>query len=209
MKIEIGGAEKLDERVWKAQLTPSEVRLLAPKMERDGDFTVVLLAEDPKGDEDQGHISFEHTKCTIINAGNSDTAIFVVNDIRPKQQNHLTEESTFSSSPGDGKFVHLLPPQLKDLGTFLLCKIRDLFPGDLKLYPSSGKYVETPDNFWTIRPQSRDGSFRVTLRGRPESFSQVGTLELKPDMTGYSSCKVSNKEQALELVMLLKQVRKK
>lgn len=76
-------------------------------------------------------------------------------------------------------------------------------------YPRSGKYVETPDNFWTVRVQPRDRSFRFTVRGTPESFNARGVLKLKPDMTGYSSFKLKDETQIGELVDILKQTRRK
>jgi very-short-patch-repair endonuclease len=115
-----------------------------------------------------------------------------------------------SSESGDRAFLRSLPPELKDFGAELLQRVRSLFPGDLVFHPTSGKYVESPDNFWTIRPQPRAHSFRITVRGEPELFSSIGgSLRVQRDWGSYSCFTVERPSQIEDLIRVLKQVRRK
>ena len=99
--------------------------------------------------------------------------------------------------------------RLSDFGRQLLSAVRASYPGTLRLAPKSGKFVETPDNFWTIRIQPRDESFRITLRGNPDDFSPTDGIRLVPDRTGYSSLKLTSSMQIADFIKLLQQVPRK
>ena len=87
--------------------------------------------------------------------------------------------------------------------------MRSQFSGELKFFEKSEEFVETPDNFWTVRIRPRDCSFRITVRGKPESFEKPRSVSLKPDMTGYSSFKLSTPGQIDDFIRILAQVPKK
>lgn len=207
--VQIHDARQLDEGIWKARLSPSEIRFLDPKAENAGPFSVLLLTENPAFDREGRSLSFNPSGVKLLNAGTSDTAILIGAAANGPRPAITPKSSPASSGSGDQKFLQSLPSGLKDFGAELLRKVRSLFPGDLAYYPKSGKYVQAPDNFWTIRPQPRDGSFRITVRGRPESFGDRGSLDIKPDMGSYSSFKVERPSQIEDLMRVLKQVRRK
>jgi hypothetical protein len=207
--FQIEGVTCLDKGVWKARLSPSEVRLLDPRAVSGGDITVLLLSEEPKFDAERHQLAFDPSKVKLLNAGTSYNVIVVGNAANPPPANRTRAATSAQPGSGDAKFLSALPSQLHELGRALLAAVRSKYAGDLAFYEASGKYVEAPDNFWTIRPQPRDESFRITVRGRPESFESALTLQLKPDMTGYSSFKVERIGQVEELIRILAQVRRK
>lgn len=207
--FQIEGATRLDDGIWKARLSQSEIRLLDPKAESAGDITVLLLLDEPTFDPERSQLAFDPSKVKLLNAGISDNAILVGNASKVQPANRAKTPTPSQLGSGDAKFLSALPSQLRELGTALLVAVRSKYRGDLVFYEASGKYVEAPDNFWTIRPQPRDESFRVTVRGRPESFESGRTLELKPDMTGYSSFKIERMGQIEELIRVLAQVRRR
>jgi len=209
LMFRIHDAKQLDEGVWKVRLSPSEVRLLNAKPEAVGVVSVLLLTDPPVFDRDNRSLSFNPAGAKLLAAGSSETAIVIGGPISEPRRTSAGKSIAPTASSGDRDFLLALSPGLKDFGTQLLREVRNHFPGTLRFFPKSGKFVETPDNFWTVRPQSRDGSFRITVRGRPESFESPKSLDLKPDMTGYSSFKVSRVGQIDELIRVLKQVRKK
>jgi hypothetical protein len=207
--FQIEGATRLDVGVWKARLSPADLRLLDPRAESNGAITVLLLSDDPRFDVEKKQLSFDPSKVKLLNVGTSDTAILVggvPTDTTPIRSTGLAPAAIGS---GDSRFLNALPSHLNELGTKLLQGVRRKYPGDLTFYETSGKYVEAPDNFWTVRPQPRDESFRITVRGRPESFKVPATLELKPDMTGYTSFKVERIGQIEEFLRVLDQIRRK
>jgi hypothetical protein len=207
--VQIHEARQLDEGVWKARLSPSEIRFLDPKAENAGPLSVLLLTENPAFDRESRSLSFNPAGVKLLNAGTSDTAILIGTALSGSRAAVPSKASQTSVGSGDARFLQLLPSNLKDFGAELLREVRSQFPGDLAFYPASGKYVQAPDNFWTIRPQPRDGSFRITVRGKPDSFTITRSLELKPDMTGYSSFKVERTSQIEDLIRVLRQVRRK
>jgi len=207
--VQIHEAHQLDEGVWKARLSPSEIRFLDPKAENAGPFSVLLLTENPAFDRESRSLSFNPAGVKLLNAGTSDTAILIGTALSGSRAAVPSKAPQTSAGSGDAKFLQSIPANLKDFGTELLREVRSQFPGDLAFYPKSGKYVQAPDNFWTIRPQPRDGSFRITVRGKPDSFTTTRSLELKPDMTGYSSFKVKRPSQIEDLIRVLKQVRRR
>ena len=209
LMVQIHEARQLDEGIWKARLSPSEIRFLDPKAENVGPFSVLLLTEKPAFDRKSHALSFNPSGVKLLNAGTSDIAILIGAAVSAPRAAVSSKAPQTSSGSGDQKFLQSLPPNLNDFGVELLREVRSQFPGDLAFYPASGKYVQAPDNFWTIRPQPRDGSFRITVRGRPESFANARSLELKPDMTGYSSFKVKRPSQIEDLIRVLRQVRRK
>lgn len=208
--FQLRNVEQLDEAVWKARLAPSDVRFLDQKPESTGSKTILLLSEMPTFDKSAGSLAFNPASARVLVAGSSEIAI-VVTAFEANEKTSLSKVRSAAKSVGSGdlSFLEALSPELKEIGSQLLRDVRKEFSGDLRFFPKSGKFIEKPDNFWTIRPQPRDGSLRITVRGRPESFTTPKSLEMKPDMPGYSSFKLSRLAQIEEVVQVLKQVRKK
>jgi hypothetical protein len=207
--FQIAGATRLDDHVWKALLSPAEARLLGPNAPSAGATTVVLLADEATFDAGRRQLAFDPAKARLLNAGTSDSAILIGIAAKPSSSVTGGNMPSISAPPGDAKFLALLPTQLRFLGESLLGAVRTKFPGELKFYEDSGRYIDTPDNFWTIKPQSRDVSFRITVRGTAESFHGVRTLQLKPDRHGYSTFKIARAGQIDDFIRLLGQVRRK
>ena len=207
--FQIEGATRLDDRVWKARLSPAEVRLLGPNAQTAGDTTVLLLSEGMRFDATRGQLAFDPTKAKLLNAGTSDYAIFIGGAAVAATLPTAKAVTPPEARGGDARFLASLPSQLQELGNLLLSAVRARYQGELKYFEDSGRYIETPDNFWTIKPQARDVSFRITVRGTPDSFSDAAVLAPKPDRTGYSTFKVERTGQIEALVRLLDQVRRK
>jgi len=87
-------------------------------------------------------------------------------------------------------------PELKDVGLALIQFAKSQFPNLRFEANPQGRYVATPDNFVTFAVHwQRAKNITVTLRGNPEEFLGFEELELKPDMGGYSSFKVTEARQ--------------
>lgn len=83
-------------------------------------------------------------------------------------------------------------PELEDIGVALVQFAKSQFPHLRFEANSQGRYVATPDNFVTFAVHwQRVKNITVTLRGNPDEFLHFDELELKPDMGGYSSFKVT------------------
>jgi len=117
-----------------------------------------------------------------------------------------TSINSIVNNAGDKKFLNNLPDYLYPLGSKFLNGIRNQYRGHLEYKPVSSKYVERPDNFWTVKIQPRDCSLRVTVRGRPESFPPrlIKKLEIKNDMGSYSNFKVMSEDHLKEAIEVIK-----
>jgi hypothetical protein len=211
MSITIPNVSSLDPGVWKARLPPDDLRFLGATATRLGPVSVLLLLDAPSFNRTTSTLNFSPTNARVLNLGSTDSAIILESPTSPdgrQQIAHITEQLE-QAAGGDAEFLSALPSSLRALGMQLLTTVRASYPGALKFYPKSEKYVETPDNFWVIRIQGRDESFRITVRGRPDDFIAPCTIDLKPDMTGYSAFKLSAPNQIGEFIKILEQVPKK
>ena len=210
LSVSIRDVKSLEAGLWKARLAPADLQFLGAADSRVGPLSVLLISEDAIFDRTSRTLSFNPGAARLLNLGTGEEAVIVQS--RPGLQAPSVRSTTPTAgrvTPGDSRFVSSLSTELREFGTALLQAVRAEFPGELKFFERSGKFVETPDNFWTVRIQARDASFRITVRGRPESFTRPRSLTLKPDMTGYSSFKVSSPTQLEEFMSVLRQVPKK
>ncbi len=206
----IPNVSALDTGVWKAKLAPKELRFLSASATRVGSFSVLLLLDIATYDGAASTLKFNPANACLLNLGNSDNAIIL--ESRTSSTENLMSDGAVMAEDHfacDAEFLVALPSALQELGTQLLRTVRDRYPGVLRFSSKSKKFVETPDNFWTVRIQPRNQSLRITVRGRPHEFSAFPTIELAPDMAGYSAFKLSSARQLPDLIRLFQQVPKK
>jgi len=211
MCLTIQNVSSLDPGVWKAKLPPDDLRFLGGSATRFGQVSVLLLLDVPSFDRATSTLSFSPATARVLNLGSTNSAIILESGSLPAgpQQAAVVAEQLEKAGGGDAEFLSALPSSLRAFGTQLLTTVRASYPGALKFFQKSGKYVETPDNFWVIRIQARDESFRITVRGRPDDFMPSSSIELKPDMTGYSAFKLSAPSQIGDFMKILEQIPKK
>lgn len=199
--LSIQGVKRVSPGLWTVSLEPAHVRMLAGDPQSIGPTSVLLLTTTPSFDADTHSLSFSPASVRVLNVGATDSAVIVASDApsatRPSPKAATTPTP---STGGDVKFLARLTPELKELGQALLHAIRKQFTGELVFHPASEKFVESPDNFWTVRIQPRDRSLRVIVRGTLESLPSASRLEYKRDMGSYTAFKVSSMAQIGEAV---------
>lgn len=213
MKVVIERARQIEVGIWQAPLKPIEVTSFGSVSSRLGLRSVIVIDGAVLFDDRNKTLAFEHAEARPLNVGESDDTLILVaanSTGQPKAilPNSLPSANVAISSTGDQRFLGELPKVLRELGETFLKEVRKHFRGSLRYYDKSGKYVETPDNFWTVRIQPRDESLRITLRGRPESF-RATKLDLKADMTSYSAFKLASVSEISEAVSLIRQAAEK
>ena len=183
---------------------------MGDSVHRFGGTTVLLITRQPISNQDRDSISFTPTDVHVLNEGSTDEAIVIIGE-RAIEEGIGGDVNPTAPAPstGDQLFVGNLPSGLRDLGRLLLRTVRTEINGELKYHPLSKKFVETPDNFWTVRIQPRDLSFRITVRGRPENFVPNIELALENGMMGYSNFKISSKDQLPAFMSVLRQATKR
>ena len=117
-----------------------------------------------------------------------------------------------SGGSGDEQFFDavrsLMPPSLSRIGLRIVEAIRKHCPHGNLIRDKSGRYVERSDNFWTIKPQPKDGSFVITVRGKPDRFRST-IIQVKKDRSSYSRFKVSAESEVEEAIRLVLSAREK
>jgi len=207
--VSIRDVKALEHGVWKASLAPTDLQFLGNASFRIGPLSVLLLNEGASFDKNHQALSFNPGSAQLLNLGTSSEAIIVESPAQGYVGKSIVAGPLAKQHEGDTRFLSSLPDALRGFGAKLLRTVRQEFLGELRFFPKSQKFVESPDNFWTIRIQARDLSFRITVRGRPESFGKLRSISLKPDMTGYSSFKLSSPDQLDEFIQVLRQTPKK
>jgi hypothetical protein len=212
MKIYVEGAKEIAERIWRVHLDPSEVRLLGSSENTVGRFSIILVTTAPDGGN--GHLEFEPRHAHVLNIGSSSEALIIFaalseSGVSQPSSALLDAQGAVRYSGEDQRFLDDLPSELRGLGEDLLRGVRRQYNGWLRFYPPSGKYVEQPDNFWTVKIQRRNKSLRITVRGIPVDFVAPAGIRIVPDMAGYSAFKVCKKDEVDSAVSIIRQSRKK
>ena len=102
-----------------------------------------------------------------------------------------------------------LQAQLREIGVLIYTGVRAASPrGKLRYYKKSKRFVESPDNFWTICFQPRCSDFVITVRGEPEEF-KTESIVVKRDRGTYSRFKVTRLEEVDEAVRLILSARRR
>jgi hypothetical protein len=186
MELTLPAVSQPRDDVWEADVPATDLALLGDAAREDGSVSVVLINGDVRAHG--GRLSFDHAQATVLNRGSTPRTILVRGQIG-------SPAGSLPSAGGDAAFLDSLPKGLKSLGSALLERVRRESPGELRYHETSRRYVETPDNFWTVKVQPRDGSLRLTVRGDVSRFADITGLSISPDRNGYSGFKIANRSE--------------
>jgi hypothetical protein len=192
--------------IWTASIDPQRLMRLASPVRQGGGLSVLFVTR-PFFDEVTHSLQFDLDSAVLLNLGNTFEAVLI--DSRDKDiQQPAPELYKREISEGDLSFLEelkRLPDSLQAIGKQLLTEVRNVYPGKLVFSQRSGKFIESPDNFWVIRIQPRDKSFRVIVYGSPLEHGSKETIELKDDMASYSNFKIDSQQQLTEAVDVILQ----
>lgn len=197
--------------IWTASVDPQRLMKLANPIRQGGSLSVVFVAR-PSYDVGAHSLQFDLDSAVLLNLGNTFEAVLI--DSRDKdvqQSRQITELPTRKESAGDRRFLEelkRLPESQRRLGEQLLTAIRKEYPGELVFHQKSGKFVESPDNFWVVRIQPRVQSLRIVVYGSPGEHGSKSTIELKDDMTSYSNFVIDSDHQIPEAVGVIRQAKR-
>jgi hypothetical protein len=201
LNVTASNAMQVSDGIWLVELPPHQIKFFGDCRNAEGERSVILVS-DPQFDAKTGALAFDTDGVTPLNIGASNTVVALRSKtpslIRVRPSDKLDPDS------GDKQFLSELESLPKDLvssGRLLLSTIRAKFPGDLK--PTRlGKYMNWPDNFWTIKVQPRVKNLALTVRGVPERFGK-SSLEIKPDQNGYSRFWLRKPEELQEALRIV------
>lgn len=206
MRVSIENVAASLDNVWVSTIEPQKLLKLTNPLNQSGTINVVMVT-NPKFSSQRDSLQFDLDSVQLLNLGNSTHTVFInsknsiVSNLRDIKETDATEQSM-----GDKLFLEELcnlPDVQKNIGVKLLTIIRQNYPGELIYHHKSGKYVESPDNFWVVRIQPRAKSLRIIVYGKPEEYSELENIQIKPDMTGYSNFLISDEKQLLEATKII------
>jgi len=196
------------EGVWTASIEPQRLLKLGNPVRQWGRLSIVMVSQPSF--ENQS-LQFDLDTAVLLNLGNTTDAILV--DSRESQavaKEIVLQTNERLKSSGDLRFfkeLGSLTESLRKLGEQLLGEIRKEFPGELVFHEKSGKFVESPDNFWVVRIQPRAQSFRIIVYGTPRKHGAKSTIELKDDMAGYSNFVINRQAQLNEAIDVIRKAK--
>jgi hypothetical protein len=195
MKLTID-VQQVEPAIHLTSLAMDDLELLGKPIHQQGAVSVVLLSDHPQ--PINGQLTFEHTKVTLLNLGSSASTVVITTPAIP--------HATAPLPHGDSQFRSELPPGLRDVGNLLLDQVRRRWAGELGLTQTPRKYVERPDNFWTVKIQPRVGTLALTVRGEPHELSPFSALVLKADQAGYSRFQIRSTDEVDDVIALMEHV---
>lgn len=211
MRVIIEQVSKGPDNIWAASIDPQRLIRLATPLRQGGRLNVVLVTH-PAYDPGSHSLQFDLDTAILLNLGNTFDSVLIDSKEGASGQVMPTPEgSERERAQGDLNFLKdlsRLPEPVKLLGEKLLTKVRESFPGELTYAEKSGKYVETPNNFWVVRIQPRAKSLRIVVFGGPERHGELKTITLKKDQNGYSNFLIDSQHQLAEAVSVICQAKR-
>jgi hypothetical protein len=213
MTVTINEVTQLDKGVWKVNVNPSELSIFGSPSNDVGGVSVLKVVNPDETVNTDGTLIFEPQNVRILNLGSSTEVLIISNTEVENTPTINTPTINKQSNPiiigeGNRKFISDLSTvdqNLKTLGEEFLGEVRTCFSGDLKFDPGANKFVETPDNFWGVKIQSRDKSLRIVVRGLPDRFHDFDdVLDIKKDLTSYSTFKLTQLDQIPVVIKVLR-----
>lgn len=215
MKIAIDRPKHATRTSWLSETPQQALSGFAPLRGNLGELSIVYLPDTPTPDEDQSRVEFDPSAAFLLNRGTGPETLFVFGG-KARDAEDASEIEPHRFGPAiqhdEADFIdrlNELPADLRNLGKTLLAKARQLSPGDYFQRTTAGRYVNRPDNFWTVKIQPRDESFRITVRGRPERFEGIRGPVIKADQNGYSAFKLSTASELDAALVVLKRAKER
>lgn len=209
MEILIRPSKELSQDVWEAKQDPGELSLFGKPLTESGSISVIQVTGDVTLDEPGAALRFDHRHAHVLNLGHSDRTIVIRTGDTMRDRSSLAE----ISHAGDQRFLSDLrsaSPELHAIGSPILGRVRAMRPdNDLTYYEKSHRYVEKPDNYFTVKIQPRARSLVITLRGEPKHFSTIRNLTIVPDQNGYSRTMITSASQIDDAVAAILRARRR
>jgi hypothetical protein len=191
-------AETLAPGIWQADLAGSELTQKAGLVRRG--LPTILIVRDAA--HHQGELSFDFRGLEILSRGDDARALI----LEPLQDTPATDSAMHADISGDEEFQSLLAPLApvtQTLGRDLLERIREIDP-DGELERRGRRFINRPDNFVALEPQTRLNQIIVHLRGDVSA-----KLQPVRSLNGYSAFKVTSEDDLLEIGSALGRAKRK
>lgn len=210
LQMVVSDVRKLAAGVFQAALDPVAVAAIGPPRSRVGARSVVLLPHEGADESIPGSLRFGHESAVVLALGATDDCIFLVESAEVPPSRLENQQSAVPSVasrarelPAGSTFLSATPRHLQPLAETLFNAVSENWTG--RLVKRGRRWVASPDNFWTVTPQPRDGSLAITVRGTPEHFQHVhGRISVVSDRGSYSRFKIHATNQIPDAVAIIR-----
>ena len=190
---------------WLTRINARYLERLSPKPMLQSSVSVVLVDEAEYDETGQALIVRGEPLCPIT-IGVSDTAIVIV-----RRSISVKEAESALQSPranGDNAFLKeaaRLPTWAKESAGQILRAIREVDHGQLER-GERNKFINRPNNFWTITAQPQAKGLAITMYGRPHLFKS-DRISILDDRPGHSRFVIRHHNEVVEAIRLVKESR--
>ena len=208
----IKDVSKVSEDIYSCKIKPSEIKHFGKPISNLGGKNIVVV-DKLEYDSLNKSVDFSPLDCTVLNVG-SDLDTIIIDNTRIDIQNRdgiLDQVSDSKTSYGDNeliKEINKFIPQMNGLARKLIQELRKYYTGYFER-SETGVYVHRPDNFVAIKVQPRDRSLKISVRGEPDRFQDLTSIEVKKDQHGYSRFKIYENSQIDDLLTIISHTKRK
>ena len=202
VRIIVENAKKLSDSIWTANLHQSDLAVLSSARSKTGEMNILYLPSTEKPNGGLEELLLNPIDIVFLNFGTSSNALIIFGEKEGVSHDHKPSGNYHGDDDLFSKDILKLPKPLQDVGNELVSRIRKSFPGYF-IKSTNGRYVNQPDNFWTIKIQPNDQSLALTVRGKSLEFGGAGEIDVLDDRPGFSRFKLKEYRQLESAIKII------
>jgi hypothetical protein len=202
VKVIIESVKSINDSIWSADLDHADLAVLSTAKSKIGKMNILYLPQTEKPHSGSEELLLDPRDIIFLNSGASSKAILIFGEKVENSRDQKKSSNYFGNDELFSKEMLQLSKPLQDLGNELVNRIRQIFPGYF-IKSKNGRYVNQPDNFWTIKIQPNDQSFAITVRGKSFEFRNIDDIKILDDRPGFSRFKIEDYRQLESAIKII------
>ena len=195
--------------VWDVRIEPERLAVLGQPAVKGRGPSVIFL-EHGLTQVGEGGLEFGLDSAALLNLGTVPEAIVVDVSLPEEGEGHRSgaiPEASMRRLPagGDKDFLEALPQAMLGLGEQFLRAMRSEFPGRLEYRERSGRWIETPDAWWTVKPQPYKQNFYISVRRPPDEYDVPTSIVMKRERASWSRLYLGSVAQLDDVMTVMRQ----
>ncbi len=209
IKVGLDEAVRISEGMWRARVERTRLTGLGHFSTSERGPSIIFLDEEPSAANGSG-VEFALHGARLVNLGTLSEVIVIwtrdsERDIGEGIAAPVGGSAPTGLAPGDMDFLSSLPRHLRDLGEKFLRAMRREFPGQLEYRGASGRWIETPDPWWTIKGQPYKQNFYISVRRPPEDYDTPASIVMRRERASWSRLYLGAEEQLADVMAVMRQ----
>lgn len=209
INVNFDEAVRIGAGMWRASADPARLAGLGRFATAERGPTIIFLDEEPRGGNGS-RVEFVLDTARLVNLGTLAEAIVIRIPSSQEISGAGTEGDVNDAQPdglvaGDMAFLNSVPTSLRQIGEKFLRTMRREFPGQLEYREASGRWIETPDAWWTIKSQPYRQNFYISVRRPPEDYDPPAALTMKRERASWSRFYLGTEKQIADVMTVLRQ----